>query len=160
MVVLCRPYTETLRTIPARLLYRPGNNMLIMIPNVTSKKVLIHVFWSGCVQHVSNLQVKFLGLVYVVFIPSHSPGHFGNSNPSLRLITHTTHSTSGPGLAEWLICRAFYCSHIVGVVNECVAVYCFVVVSTQYYSHQRLGVLIWTSYNFTSSQHSFRGGKV
>lgn len=36
------------------------------------------------------------------------PGHFGNSNPSLSLITHTTHSTSGLGLPEWLICRCFF----------------------------------------------------
>lgn len=81
----------------------------------------------GVKQHVSDWQVSNLGLVYVVFISSHSPGHFGNSNPSLSLITHTTHSTSGLGLPEWLICCAFYCSHIVGVVNACVVLFSVVV---------------------------------
>lgn len=52
------------------------------------------------------------------------PGHFGNSNLSLSLIMRTTHSASGLGLPECLICCAFYCSHIVGAVNACVAVYC------------------------------------
>lgn len=58
--------------------------------------------------HFSDWQVEILGLVYVVFIPSHSLGTLVTPNPSLSLITHTTHSTSGLGLPEWLICRAFF----------------------------------------------------
>lgn len=78
------------------------------------------------------------------------PGHFGNSNPSLSLITHTTHSTSGLGLPEWLICRAFYCSHIVGVVNDCVARHCFLLRGSTRCSHQRRGELMRASHGCTS----------
>lgn len=71
------------------------------------------------------------------------PGHFGNSNLSLSLIMRTTHSASGLGLPECLICCAFYCSHIVGAVNACVAVYCLRLQrkKTQY-SHRWQAVLI------------------
>lgn len=56
----------------------------------------------------SDWQVEILGLVYVVFIPPHSLDTLVTPNPSLSLITHTTRSTSGSGLPEWLICRAFF----------------------------------------------------
>ena len=72
------------------------------------------------------------------------PGHFGNSNLSLSLITLTTLSTSGLGLPECLICHAFYCSHIAGAVNACVAVYCLLLWRTCSIFTRRRRVLICT----------------
>lgn len=132
-MVLSRPYTELSRrgTITTRILCRPENNMQLTVNNDINRSQ------SSCKENLNlssleRLQATCFRLASLIFrtclccVYSLSfPGHFGNSNPSLSLITHTTHSTSGLGLPEWLICRAFYCSHIVGVVNDCVAVYCF-----------------------------------
>lgn len=69
------------------------------------------------------------------------PGHFGNSNLSLSLITHNTHSASGLGLPECLICcfllqsYSWSCKCLCGCVLFCV-------VGSVQYSHQQHRVLM------------------
>lgn len=91
-----------------------------------SLNLIFHTWWkipqgwranepdSSSRQHISGLIFRTcLCCVYSLSFP----GHVGESNPSLSLIAHTVHSTSGLELPEYLICHAFffffYCSHIV-----------------------------------------------
>lgn len=81
--------------------------------------------------------------------------HFGNSNLSLSLIMRTTHSASGLGLPECLICCDFYCSHIVGAVNACVAVHCLLMQRKAQYSHQWQGASMCKVTELHENQSSY-----
>ena len=118
--------------------------------------MLIFLAWNIFTQHGSDWQVLIFRTCLCCVYSLSFPRHFGNSNPSLSVITHTTHSTSGLGLPEWLICHAFYCSHIVGVVNDCVAAHCSVVGRRQYSSPTKRNALKVTAAHPTqSSQQEF-----
>lgn len=118
--------------------------------------MLIFLAWNIFTQHVSDWQVLIFRTCLCCVYSLSFPRHFGNSNPSLSVITYTTHSTSGLGLPEWLICHAFYCSHIVGVVNDCVAAHCSVVGRRQYSLPTKRNVLKVTASHPTQlSQQEF-----
>lgn len=102
------------------------------VKNCSREREVISIYLCGtvaaaCFRLTSLIFRTCLCCVYSLSFP----GHFGNSNLSLSLITLTTLSTSGLGLPECLICRAFYCSHIAGAVNACVAVYCLLLWRTR-----------------------------
>lgn len=73
-VVLSRPYTELRNNT-----YEDPLSLKLIVDIMTQtdhkvrvQKILIFLAWNIFKQHASDWQVKFLGLVYVVFIPSHS----------------------------------------------------------------------------------------